>query len=228
MAFLMDLRASDSPYVDAVWRTTSGDVGTFMSIASAPREIVVMRQYGQTYFAVHGPETRATPVECPPDAEFFGIQFKLGTFLTQLPARLLVNGGAVMPDTTRQRVRLIDTVLDLPDFDNADAFAGRLVRAGLLARDPAVDAVLAGDTGSLSSRTVQRRFLHATGLTYRTVRGIERARKATSLLMRGTSILDTVAQAGYADQPHLTRALKRLAGQTPSQIARREMPMSLV
>ena len=27
------------------------------------------------------------------------------------------------------------------------------------------------------------------------------------------------AMSGYADQPHLTRSLKRFAGQTPSQIA---------
>ena len=33
------------------------------------------------------------------------------------------------------------------------------------------------------------------------------------------SSLDTVAQAGYFDQPHLTRALKRYIGLTPAQVA---------
>jgi AraC-like DNA-binding protein len=33
------------------------------------------------------------------------------------------------------------------------------------------------------------------------------------------SALDVARQAGYADQPHLTRSLKRFVGQTPSQIA---------
>jgi methylphosphotriester-DNA--protein-cysteine methyltransferase len=41
-----------------------------------------------------------------------------------------------------------------------------------------------------------------------------------TLLRQGASILDTVYQAGYFDQPHLTRALKRFTGQTPAQIAR--------
>jgi methylphosphotriester-DNA--protein-cysteine methyltransferase len=47
---------------------------------------------------------------------------------------------------------------------------------------------------------------------------IERARYATTLLKQGVSILDSVELAGYADQPHLTRSLKRYIGQTPAQI----------
>jgi len=41
-----------------------------------------------------------------------------------------------------------------------------------------------------------------------------------TLLQQGASIPDTVYQAGYFDQPHLTRALKRFVGQTLTQIAR--------
>ncbi len=39
-----------------------------------------------------------------------------------------------------------------------------------------------------------------------------------TLLQQGVSIVDTVDQAGYADQPHLTRSLKRFIGQTPAQL----------
>jgi AraC-like DNA-binding protein len=42
------------------------------------------------------------------------------------------------------------------------------------------------------------------------------------LLEQGVSILDTVEQAGYFDQPHLTRSLKRYVGYTPAQILRLE------
>jgi AraC-like DNA-binding protein len=66
---------------------------------------------------------------------------------------------------------------------------------------------------------VQYHFLHATGLTYRKIQQITRARRAYALLEQGVSILDTVYEAGYADQPHLTRSLKRFFGQTPAQRA---------
>jgi AraC-like DNA-binding protein len=38
--------------------------------------------------------------------------------------------------------------------------------------------------------------------------------------MRGDSIADVTHEAGYFDQPHLTRSLKRLIGQTPAVLLR--------
>lgn len=39
------------------------------------------------------------------------------------------------------------------------------------------------------------------------------------LLSGGMEVLDVAYRAGYADQPHLTRSLRVLAGQTPGEIA---------
>ena len=73
---------------------------------------------------------------------------------------------------------------------------------------------------ALSARTLRRRCLRATGLTPGLIRQIDRARQATALLQRGVSILDTVNETGFFDQPHLTRALRRFMGQTPGEILR--------
>jgi AraC-like DNA-binding protein len=56
-----------------------------------------------------------------------------------------------------------------------------------------------------------------TGMSRRTIVQIERARFAMDLLRHGTTILDTVAEAGFYDQAHLCRALKRWTGQTPTE-----------
>ena len=93
-----------------------------------------------------------------------------------------------------------------------------VVRDGLLVRAPVVDAVLHGEPTERSLRTAQRHFVRTTGLTHGAVRRIERARYATTLLQQGVAILDTVHEAGYFDQPHLTRSLKQYIGQTPAQI----------
>jgi hypothetical protein len=53
-----------------------------------------------------------------------------------------------------------------------------LARAGLLAREQAIDEALRGEydhSGDGSLRTLQRRFLRATGLTQSAARQIERA-----------------------------------------------------
>lgn len=129
-----------------------------------------------------------------------------------------------LPLASKNSFWLFGSPWQLPDYDNADTFVGWLVSEGLLVRDPVVDAALQGHLEDRSLSTIQRRFRHSTGLTQSAARQIERARYATSLLQQGVSILDTVEQAGYFDQPHLTRSLKYLIGQTPAQIREKSRP----
>ncbi len=107
---------------------------------------------------------------------------------------------------------------ELPTFENADVFVDRLIRKGILVRDPLVEAVIRGHTPDVSMRSLQYRFLQATGLTHKTIQQIERARSAVSLLEQGTPISDTALELGYFDQARLTNSLKRFIGKTPAQI----------
>jgi AraC-like DNA-binding protein len=220
MSFIFDNRPSDSTFVESIWRTQSESAGTFTSVAVSHWEMVVTKQLGITTLTVRGPETKATPSPIPQDAEFFGITFKLGTFMPYLPVTHLVDDALNLPDARSNAFWLNGSAWQFPDFENADTFVERLVREGLLVREPVVEAALQGQLVGLSLRSVQRRFLRATGLTHGTVFQIERARQAAALLEQGISILDTVDQAGYADQAHLTRSLRRFFGQTPAQMLR--------
>ncbi len=212
-------RLSDSPYVDRVWRNRSDQPGDFISIAVNHWEMVVTKRKGTTRITMRGPETKASPAYCPDDAEFFGILFKFGTFMPLLPAKNLVDTDIDLPDASSKSFWLDSTAWETPNFDNADIFVNKLVRSGLLVREPVVEAVTQGQLNDeLSLRTAQRRYLQATGLTLSATRQTERARLATRLLKKGTSILDTVYEAGYFDQPHLTRSLKHFVGQTPAQL----------
>ncbi len=211
-------RLSDSPFVERVWRTRSEQAGTFTSLALSHWQMCVWTENGKTNLTMRGPETKATRVLCPADAEFLGIVFKLGTFMPDLPANKLVDADTTLPDASSQAFWLNGAAWQFPDFENADTFVERLVREGLLVREPAVESALQAELQPISVRSVQRRFSRATGLTQGAVTQIERARYATILLRQNTSILDTVEQAGYADQPHLTRSLKHFVGQTPAQI----------
>jgi len=213
-------RLSDSPFVETIWHSHNEKSGDFTSIANTSWGIVIGKVQGQTVVTVRGPETRATPAFCPPDAEFYGIQFKLGTIMPDLPARRLMDRcDAILPEASSRSFWLKGSAWPLFDFDNAESFVDRLVRDELLVFDPIVGAALQGHSIHTSLRTVQRRFLQATGLTHGALSQIKRARYATKLLKQGVSILDTVDLAAYADQPHLTRSLKHYIGQTPAQIA---------
>jgi AraC-like DNA-binding protein len=220
MDFIFEQRKPNSDFIETVWRTHSDRDGTFISSAVSNWEIVVMKQRGGTILTVRGPETKATLAYCPPNAEFFGIQFKLGAYLPYLPASSLLDREVNLPEATSRSFWLNGSAWQFPDYQNADIFVNRLVRDGLLVHEPVVADVLQGQLKDLSLRSAQRRFMRATGLTHRYIRQIERARQAAAFLEQGLSILDTVFEAGYADQPHLTRSLKHFMGQTPAQIAR--------
>jgi hypothetical protein len=221
MKFTFDNRGADSPLVETMWRTTSDAEGSFTSTAIATWELVFTRSNGVMRATLRGPETFSSPALVPADAEFIGIQFKLGTYMPTLPTHQFVDRAIELPARGGRRTfGFLGKVWDVPRFDNADVFVGRLERAGLLRSDPVVRASLAGHPPTVSLRTVQRRILHVTGVTRRTLQLIERARRAATQLEEGASIADVVHGSGYSDQPHLTRSLRRFLGQTPGQILR--------
>jgi AraC-like DNA-binding protein len=224
MGFEFEGRESESPYIEAIWRTQSEEAGSFLSTAAVHCGIVLSTYEGKTTVTVRGPETKATPADFPAGAEFFGIVFKLGTFMPHLPAKLLMDRNDLhLPEANRRAFWLQGAAWQYPTFENADTFIERLVRDEMLVHEPVVDAALEGQPLDLSPRAVQYRFLHATGLTQSTVHQIERARRAAALLQQGVPILDTVFEAGYFDQAHLTRSLKRFMGQTPAQLVRSDL-----
>lgn len=229
MFFVFDDRPSDSPFVERIWRCHSENAGSFHSIASPHWEMVVTRHRGRTLFTLRGPETKATTIDCPADGEWLGIRFRLGTFMPELPvARLIDRNDVNLPHVSSRTFWLNGAEWEYPDFDNAEAFVARLVKAGFIARDAAVEGALQGDHQALSMRSVQRHFRQATGMTHGTFRQIERARYATQLLRAGVSILDTVHEAGFFDQSHLARSIKRLIGQTPAHVIRQEKQLSFL
>ena len=229
MLITFEDRGADSPVIDRVWRSHSDRAGTFVSMASCHWGIVVSRVAGETVLTVRGPETRATTADCPAEGEWFGIQFRLGTFMPLLPAgRLRDRNDVPLPPASTHAFWLNGSAWEYPDFENAETFVERLVRKGLIATDAFVQDVRGGAPPRLSPRTAQRRFMGATGMTSGTIRQIERARRAVTLLRDGACIVDAAQDAGYFDQAHLTRSLRRFTGQTPMQIVRGEQQLSLL
>jgi len=225
MNFTFEEQPWASPFIEKTWRTQSDQAVTFTSLAASQSEIVVARHRGKTTITVRGPETKASLASAPADGEYFGIVFRLGTYMPHLlPRNLMDRRDANLPEAGSRSFWLHGSAWEFPSFDNADTFVERLVREGLLVRDPVVEAMLQGHPQAFSPRALQYRFVRATGLPHKVIQQIERARQALSLLQRGTSIIDTANEVGYFDQAHLTHALKRFLGQTPAQIARGSQP----
>jgi hypothetical protein len=213
-------RPSDSPFIERVWRSHSDRAGVFQSLASCHWGMVVTRLAGRLSLTVRGPETRATLADCPAEGEWFGVLFKLGTFMPRMRSGDLRDRNDVtLPNATQRAFWLAGKAWDFPSFENMETFVERLVRHGLVRNDRTVEHALRGEPLAVTLRTEQRRVRQITGLTRGMIHQIERARQAILLLQQGKPILDVVHAAGYYDQAHLTRSLQHFAGQSPSRIA---------
>jgi AraC-like DNA-binding protein len=217
--FSFESRTEPSDFIERIWQTRGVPEKAMISVA-VPRWHIVFVKYsrGQMSAFLRGPETTASIVDIPQDADFLGIEFKLGTFIPALAVDALVDIAKELDIVSKTRMNLAGHNLEIPSFENAADFVAHLARGGALVRDPIVEQTLLREPVDLTERSVQRRFLRATGLTYGTVRQMERAKRTIALLTAGTSILEAVEIAGYSDQAHMTRSLQRFLGKTPGRL----------
>ncbi len=218
MSFHQEERAGDSPFARTIFRIRFEGDGCLMAIADGSPDIIIIKQRGESRIFFSGTRTKAAPIFYKEGMEFIGIRLAVGAFLPQLPPETMLDSTTLLSSATARSFWLHDTALPLPDFEDADVFIKRLERHGLITHDEMVKATLQEQPSPESLRSVQRRFLKTTGMTQAYIRKIERALHAANLLRQGVSIADTIYQAGYFDQAHLTKALKHMTGYTPSQL----------
>jgi AraC-like DNA-binding protein len=176
---------------------------------------------------IAGPDTEAHVFAPRPGATMTGLRFAPGFAPNVIgaPASAFVDQrvplSEVMPASV---VRKLEDELDgHHDPGTAlEAFA-RGVAGTPLTRDTLIDAIVArvrrampvgriADDLGLSTRHLHRRCLDAFGYGPKTLARVLRMVHALDLARRGVPFADTAASAGYADQAHLSRDVKQLAG----------------
>ena len=224
MSLSFEARVSDSPYIESVTRGWTLDQGRTIRPAEIHWHMIFEKHPGSVRAIVVGPLTSSGIVRWGQGAEILWIKFKLGVFMPHLPTKEYLDSEQALPDASSDNFWWRGAALQFPTFENVETFVDRLRREEDLVHDPVVTAALQDQPLDISARTVRHRFLRSTGQTQSHIRQYERAIKAASLLRHGVSIADTVFEAGYFDQPHLTRSLKQFVGYTPAQIVRETQP----
>jgi AraC-like DNA-binding protein len=176
---------------------------------------------------VAGPDTRPQLTTGPAGARYVGLRFAPGTGPAALgvPADELrdhrVPLEAIWPGAEVRRLteRIADAADPAPLLESVAA--DRMDRAGPL--DPAIRLVVArlragatvrsvAGTLGLSPRQLHRRCLTAFGYGPKTLARVLRMSGAVSLACGGTPFAAVAAESGYADQAHLSREVRALAG----------------
>lgn len=103
-----DIRPSDSPLVERVWRSHSESAGSFTIISAVSWSMVVSKFNGRIALSIHGPETGATCKDFPAEIERVEIDFKLGTFMPHIPPGSIVDWNRTLPQAAKNTFWLGD------------------------------------------------------------------------------------------------------------------------
>jgi len=225
VTFEYEEKQSKSRFVDVFWHTRDTTDGMYLAAADACWDMIFTRSADGVRVLLSGPSSQTTEVPYKAGNRNVGIRFHRGTFLTHVPATVMVDTTVPLPMDDAGNFLLAGVAWPVPTYETVDDFVAGLEERGLLSDDPLVLAALRGDTPKASTRSLQRRFLQVTGLTSNRIKRITRARTAAEMIGRGDSILDVTHELGYADQAHLTRDLKSLTGYTPGQTKDRGEPI---
>jgi AraC-like DNA-binding protein len=250
---MASLRASDLPpgYVEwpapaglghaiaCLWAQVTPDGGRDRDSLVLPDACtdVIWEQGRGAYVA--GPDTGPVPTVMKAGTIVIGVRFRpwaggpaLGVPLSELrDQRVDLDDlrrrdgrrlpGTLDPDTAAERA------LDLAASLVADADPDpATIRAAVLLADPrARSEDVAAEIG-LSMRQLRRRCHAAVGYGPKTLQRVLRFRRFVSRIDADppSDLAALAAQAGYADQAHLTRECRALSGLTPAALARQRGP----
>lgn len=188
---------------------------------------------------VAGPATRAGVASLPPGTLLVGARFRPGWSASALgvDASELQDRHVPLADVSPALARRFSTVVaDVEPTAEKLAAAGSLL-ARHLAGAPPPDGIIRatvrwlaahprgrvhelGRALHVSDRQLQRRLLAAVGYAPKTLHRILRFQRLLTLASSagaGASLASLALRAGYADQAHMTRELRQLAGRPPTE-----------
>ena len=169
---------------------------------------------------VAGPDTTAQVGTAAPGSRFFALRFGSGTgpAVLDLPASELVDRQVPLDDLwpaaeVRRLAEAEEPMAALEavaaarwrEPDRAMVALARAARAG-------VPVGAFADRSGLSARQLQRRANASFGYGPKTLHRVFRLQRAVALARDGHPFAGVAADAGYADQAHLAREVRALAG----------------
>ncbi|ACJ00281.1 helix-turn-helix transcriptional regulator [Rhodospirillum centenum] len=190
--------------VIAVWDAAPAVPAVARVSPDGCRDLILRHDPGnRPFWFVSALEDRTCAVALAPGSRLHGFRMRPGLGLDAGRLLRALDGREPEPD------RVLALVA------NHAAPCARVEEAlAALAAGPGSIAAAAAGLG-VTPRTLQRLLLPATGRTPGWWLMLARLRRAARDLAAGTPPADAAAEHGYADQAHLTRAVRRWLGTTP-------------
>ncbi|XVS65713.1 helix-turn-helix domain-containing protein [Actinosynnema sp. CA-299493] len=214
------------PGLACAWRRTTTSTAAGLVVPDGCTDIIYAAATGEVFVA--GPDTVGHVTRMGPGT-VFGVRFGpgVGPAAFGLPGVELRDQRVPLSELWGPSARLDDALGAAEDPCDVLASAA-LSRLRETPPDPAVD-VIASSSGSvgdlarslgLSARQLHRRSLAAFGYGPKVLHRVLRFDRAVKLAWRGVPFADIAHRTGYADQAHLSREVRDLAGVPLGQLIR--------
>lgn len=212
-------RKSEHPLIETVWASQNLTDGVYSATPDGSWDLIVcINSDGSKSMMLTGQATKPMDVPYTASTGSVVISFMPGAYLPAYPPSKLMDSFEMLPNVDASHFRLCEKTFAFPTFENAEELVEAMIAANILFADPVVYAALNGNPKAMSSRSTQRHFVQSTGLTQKYLAQIQRAQQAVALLQQGKKPSDVAADAGYTDQPHLARSLKKIMDTKPSDV----------
>jgi AraC-like DNA-binding protein len=179
---------------------------------------------------VAGPDTGPVPISLEAGDIVVGLRFVPGAAAAALgvPARELLDRRVALEELWGRPGREAGERAGVDPLQLLEALRDRIARAEpdlrvlLAARRlgsaPATPVAALGAAVGLGERHLRRRFATAVGYGPKTFARVARLHRAIALVRAGEPPAYAAFAAGYADQAHMTREMRALAGRTPGSL----------
>jgi AraC-like DNA-binding protein len=222
-------------HVATTWRreVPATAAATVRVVPDGCADIMWLRQDSTVTTLVAGPDSHVQLIPLRPGSQMAGLRFAPGaaSAVLGLPLDELRNQriplsdvwGAVADELAEQAAMTTEPELVLAAAarrritDPPDRVVSAIARALEHASGPRAVARLADELG-LSERQLHRRCLVAFGYGPKTLQQVLRFQRALRLARAGGRLAEVAVAAGYADQAHLARTTRQLAGVSLTQL----------
>ncbi|WP_053722941.1 helix-turn-helix transcriptional regulator [Saccharothrix sp. NRRL B-16348] len=214
------------PGLACVWRRTTTSAVPGLVVPDGCTDIIYAAGTGEVFVA--GPDTVGHVTRTRPGT-LFGVRFGpgVGPSAFGVPAVELRDQRVALSELWGPSARLEEALGTASDPCSVLASAA-LARLRETPPDPAVDAIasFSGNVGDLawtlglSTRQLHRRSLAAFGYGPKVLHRVLRFDRAVKLAWDGVPFADVAHRTGYADQAHLSREVRELAGVPLGQLIR--------
>lgn len=201
-----------------VWRATVESPGSYSVTGSEYWGLsFIRRRDGAQSAELDGPSLVRRVVDGHLSERYWGVELAAHVAIPGVSKHAILGRTVALP-VSDGHVTLGNHRWPVPAWPDLEDWVDHLAEHGGLLVDVEVGKALAGDRIGASKRTWQRRYRRTVGLTARQIDQLRRAQHGYFLLQTGHSPAEAAAAAGFSDQPHLTRALRLIRGQTPAAI----------